>query len=61
MALDVVLADLEKRGHYQFLKHYEEHIDLLHEGVNYMANYYGDKALYDYAKTGDKYGVSWDY
>lgn len=59
MALDVVLTDLEQRGHNQFLKSYDDHVSLLHNGERYMADYYGDKALYDYADIGDEFGVSW--
>lgn len=59
MAMDVVLKDLEKRGTLQFLKTYHDHIQLLHTGVEFMADYYASEADRDHVSMTDKFGVQW--
>jgi hypothetical protein len=58
--LDVVLKDLEKLGYQQFLKSFEEHIDNLHAGVEFLEKHYGHDQRYMDFDTGDEFGVSWD-
>lgn len=60
MGLDVVLRDLEDRGYRQFKKQFDEHVDLLHYGVEYMHGYYAEKAEIASYQTGDEFGVEWD-
>lgn len=59
LALDVVLQDLEKRGYNQILKHYEDHVDLVHIGSEYLATYYAEK--YEEMRTNKDsgFGVTW--
>lgn len=57
-SLDVVLEDLQARGYQQFLKRFTDHIELLHTGTQWMANYYADK-WDETLDRGDKYGVTW--
>jgi hypothetical protein len=57
--MDLVLRDLEKRGYSQFLKSFEEHIDLLHTGVEYLEDYYGAKQENTVITQSDTFGVSW--
>jgi hypothetical protein len=59
MALDVVLKDLEKRGYWQFLKSFEDHVDLVHRGVEFMSAHYESKYEERPLSVGDKYGVIW--
>lgn len=60
MALDVVLKDLEHKGFQQFLSRFDEHIDNLHRGIEFMEEYYAKKVEEQVYQTGDEYGVSWD-
>jgi hypothetical protein len=59
MVLDVVLGDLEARGHTQFLKTFEDHRRLVLDGVEYLESYYADKAEYEQLDMTDKHGVQW--
>lgn len=59
MAMDEVLHDLEKRGRLQLLKTYTDHIDLIHKGAEYMADYYTEKAELEPYEKPPKYGVEW--
>lgn len=59
LALDVVLRDLHRLGYNQILKHFEDHVDMVHVGSEYLTKYYTDKNEEDVHNVGDKYGVSW--
>lgn len=59
IVLDTVLRDLEARGFHQFLKTYDEHIELVHKGVAYLEEYYESKAEHSAVDVTDKYGVQW--
>lgn len=59
MGMDVVLKDLENRGYRQFLKSFEDHIDLLHVGVKYMQDYYEQRLDETQVTSTDKFGVQW--
>lgn len=58
-AMDEVLKDLESRGFNQFLKIFQEHIDLLHRGTAFLEEYYTDIAENKITDLTDKYGVQW--
>jgi len=58
MVLDVVMKDLEKRGLSQFLKRFEDHVDLVHIGTEYLTDYYARKSE-EILPLGDKRGVQW--
>ena len=58
-ALDVVLKDLERLGYQQFLKRFDQHIDNLHAGNEYLEDHYRRQFEEKEFKIGDKYGVSW--
>lgn len=59
MVLDVVLGDLEGRGHLQFLNTFKDHIALVHSGVDYLHHYYENKVKTTMLDFSDKYGVEW--
>ncbi len=59
MALDVVLKDLENRGYNRFLKTYEDHVELVRRGAEWMADYYEDRAEQNSIQSEDKFGVVW--
>jgi hypothetical protein len=59
MALDVVMQDLEARGVHQFLRKYEDHVNLVHVGAQYMHDYYTNKENDLFAQQFDKHGVQW--
>lgn len=59
MVLDTVLLDLERRGFNQFLKTYEDHIELVHRGVAYLEDYYREIAETEAVDPTDKHGVQW--
>lgn len=59
MTLDVVLKDLEDRGYSQFLRTFEDHVQLLHTGVAWMSSYYEQKAEMDAINSEDRHGVIW--
>lgn len=58
MAMDVVLKDLEAKGYDQFLKRFDDHVDLIDRGAEWMADYYADRQD-DYAIQSDEFGVTW--
>lgn len=59
MVLDVVLGDLEGRGYLQFLKSFEDHVTLLHNGVNYLHDHYRQVAEHRKVDFSDRHGVQW--
>jgi hypothetical protein len=59
MVLDTVLLDLQKNGYTQFLKTFEDHVELLHTGVAYLQDYYAHKAENQLVDSSDKHGVRW--
>lgn len=59
MALDAVMLDLEKRGFHQFLKSYEDHVDLVHIGNDWLEVHYRAIAETKVTDLTDCYGVQW--
>jgi hypothetical protein len=59
MTLDLVLKDLEQRGRLQFLRTYEDHIELLHTGVSWLEEHYERVSNEQIIKTEDRHGVVW--
>lgn len=59
MVLDTVLLDLQSRGYNQFLKTFEDHIELVHRGVQFLEDYYREKAENEAVDPTDKHGVQW--
>lgn len=59
MVLDEVLKDLEARGYNQFLKSYEDHVDLVHTGIEYLQDHYERVADDEEVSRSDQFGVSW--
>lgn len=59
MVLDVVLEDLEHRGYLQFHKRFEDHLELLHSGVEFLEDHYAHKYDEQAHSQADKYGVTW--
>lgn len=59
MVMDVVLRDLEGKGYSQFLKSFDEHLENLHYGADWLEHYYAEKYESQLPVIGDKYGVSW--
>lgn len=57
--LDLVLADLEQKGSLQFLNTYDDHLDLLHIGIEHLTDHYKAKSVDQEATTADKLGVEW--
>jgi hypothetical protein len=59
MVLDTVLLDLQKRGYTQFLKSFEDHIELVQVGVSFLEDYYAHKAEAIAVDSSDRHGVKW--
>ena len=59
MVLDVVLKDLEARGYQQFLKRFEDHKQLLEDGIDYLEAHYRDRHEDLQYQPSDKFGVTW--
>ncbi len=59
MVLDVVLLDLQSRGINQFLNRFEDHIELVQRGVEYLQSHYENKAQSLVSDMSDKFGVQW--
>lgn len=59
MVLDVVLKDLEARGYQQFLNRFEDHKQLLQDGVSYLEAHYRDRHEDLMYQPSDKFGVTW--
>lgn len=59
MVLDVVLGDLQARGHLQFKSDFEDHIQLLHDGVAFLEDHYASVVQSKLVDPSDKFGVQW--
>jgi len=59
MVLDVVMQDLEKRGILQFLKRFNDHVNLVSIGTDYLTEYHARKFDRLAINPNDRFGVQW--